>query len=469
MNRVIQTGLLLVITLSLSGCPHPENQRWADTPNYVVDGKVAEVLKDVKTATEIDWSKPQVNVYSHASPPKDEPNLSIKDISDRGQAAFIEAMTRPNIKPDDFRSILAKPFASDSQISLTPKKIHNVFNRTLVATVTKGLDAKPGDRLMWTSILIKPNNFSFGGYTVFATDNQVINIEHVQDQTTNSIQGQVSATLPSPAQPNVGITTKYENQYTTSADINEQYTKNSVDILPNYLRIYRESERNLDVAGNTLIDLSAIIDPKKWHKTANGATPIESRVLLASNPDLRKNGKLLAPKDANIDLTLVLSSPHCPLTAQVSMIYQMREIISHRDSYQEGEQEVEIKKNATPWKNVEIVSADEVHPSTWEIISDKDKIPIMAQTANGETLKLAFSDFETAFEVAEWMKKRRARSIGKNDDVKFLLGGFPISTPYPNLIAIKTVTHDEDVCSGMNNEAQLSSDNRENSLLSVSR
>jgi hypothetical protein len=57
---------------------------------------------------------------------------------------------------------------------------------------------------------------------------------------------------------------------------------------------------------------------------------------------------------------------------------------------------------------------------------------IEAQTANGQILKLVFSDPDTAFEFAEWMKKTHARSIGKNDDLKLLFGGFPIPNPYPN-------------------------------------
>lgn len=58
------------------------------------------------------------------------------------------------------------------------------------------------------------------------------------------------------------------NQYTTSADINQQYEKNSVDILPNFLRIYRENEHNLDVAGNTSISLSLLADPDRMEGKA---------------------------------------------------------------------------------------------------------------------------------------------------------------------------------------------------------
>lgn len=449
MSRVLRAEFLLAVALLLVGCSHPENFRWSGTPDYQRSRDVGQALDDVKTLTGNDWKQSQVTVYAFATPSKDASALTVKDLSDHGQAAFIHAMTQPNIKPDDIRAILANPSVAASKSSLTPKKVQNRFDRTLVATVTKGLDARPGDRLMWTWILVKPSNFKFDGYTVLATDNEILNIEHIQNQTTSSLQGQASASLPAPANPSVGITANVNNQYTTSADINQQYVKNSVDIIPNFLRVYRESERNLDVAGNTLISLSVVTEPDKWHDPA-----IESTVLLASNPILSKSGMPLAPADATIDIALVKRPPHCPLTAQVRLVSQIRKITSNADSYVEGNQQISIEQHATPWADAEIVSADEVQPNMWQITAydpgHQLYIPVTAGTLNDENLKLVFDDYETARNMAHWMMKKQAYSIGKNE-LKLKLDTGGISHSYPRLIAMRVEDpkNQKEVCAGM--------------------
>jgi len=431
MSEFIKIGFLLATAYNLGGCQHPEDLRWSGTPKYLHLVDLNKVISDTDLHGK-DWLKPSVTVYSHASPPKTTSNLTVKDLSDHGQAAFIQALAESGSKSDDIRAILAKPSASSSTLTLTPKKVENHFDRTLVATVTKGLDAEPGDRLMWTWILIRPDNFKFASYTVLATNNETLNIEHVQNQTSTSIQGQASATLPSPAKPSVGITASYGNQYTTSADINQQYVKNSVDIFPNFLRIYRESERNLDVAGNTLINLTVLADPKD-----------ESRVLLASNPVLSKNGKPLTPSAAKVDYELLVIPPPDDLTAHVSLVYQFRKITCGSESYVEGKQSVRIEQNATPWEPVKIVLADEVRPRKWKIGACQGKqstnpTPIEAITPNAEQVDLVFDDYETARNMARWMKATQAHSIGKNGQLlKFELN----NNTYSSLIAFPEDMH----------------------------
>ena len=428
MRKNMLKYLSLNLTLLLiGGCNnHPESLRWYDATyswdddRYSIENQELErVMANLKNDTSKDWQKPLITVYTHATPPKDTSPKTITDLSDSGQAAFIQAIAQLNSNKDDIRASLVKPISPLSNSNITAKKTQNSFARTLVATVTKGLDAQPGDRLMWTWILVKPKNFKFAGYTVLATDTGVLNVERIQNQTIAQIQGQANATFVVPEEPSVGLAASYSRQTTTSADINQQYVKASVDILPNMLRIYRESERNLDVAGNTLINLTV---------TSNIAP--DSNALLASNPILIKNGKILSPNNAAIDISLLERPSHSSLTADVQMVYQLRKITGNAESYIEGEQEVSIERKVTQIEEVEIVPADEAHPPKWNI-NAVDNCPGNTQSCaifasyNNITLKMVFNDYDVARDVAKWMTATGAHNIGKNVSLSF--GGTPFA------------------------------------------
>jgi hypothetical protein len=49
------------------------------------------------------------------------------------------------------------------------------------------------------------------------------------------------------------------------------------------------------------------------------------------------------------------------------MLYQEREIVSGRESYDEGLQNVRLIQDVDLPKDIEIVSADEVSPAAWSI------------------------------------------------------------------------------------------------------
>lgn len=423
--------ILIVAGVTLAGCQHPENYRWAGQAAYVRSERVTAALDEVARDTRIDWSRPQVDVYAFATPPKDAPApVGIKDFSDHGQAALILAMAQKGAKPDQIRAALAKPITDDANTSSNSASSRDSFSfdRTLVATVSKGLMARPGDRLMWTWILVKPLNFEFAGYTILATDNDTLTIEKVQNQTTTTLRGEITASLPGPAKVEPSASGEVANQYTTSADINQQYVRNGVDVQPRFLRIYRESERNLDVAGNTLIKLSLVAKPD----TLYGKYQPPQKVLRATNPKLFKEGKLLAPMEAALDVSSVTLPFRCDLLAEVRLIYQMRKIDSNERSYVEGEQRVTIEQDASEWRKQVIMKADEVAPPSWEIYDGSRQI--YGTTVNNERLPLIFTNYDAARDMASWMMAERATRIGKTP-LQLTAGGEPFPKRYPLLIA----------------------------------
>ncbi len=262
-------GLLLV------GCEHGENYRWSSASQPRFTPTLTAPASQFGS-----WEDPSVSVYSFPTPTLGPPETALRDLSDQGQAALINAYAARAATADDLRALLARPFKAPAAgpSGESASTAEGIYKRTLVANVTEGWAASPGDRLVWTWIHVRPVNFVFDGYTVIATDNQVLNIEQITNATTVGVNGTlgqtgsdtsttntagtpVSSVLSRVAGSSAGLAGSLSNTNTTTAAINQQYVKLGADIIPTELRIYRESERNQDVAGNTLISLTMRLDP----------------------------------------------------------------------------------------------------------------------------------------------------------------------------------------------------------------
>jgi hypothetical protein len=458
-SRPLAAGAALL----LLGCQHPEDYRWRGTPEFSPDAQppAPSAFKE--------WSKPSVAVYSYpTAPAAAPPSVALQSLSDRGQQAAIEALAKAGKKVADVRSAISTPLSSPSAPGEGAAAIEGRYDRTLVASVTKGLSARPGDRLVWTWIDIRPKNFTFTGYTVIATDNETLNIEQIQHQTNASLTGSASQTAGGGTTTSqtlngttagtsaslasaLGLTGTLSSQDQTSAAVNQQYMKLGADIVPNELRIYRESERNLDAAGNTLISLSVQVDPTTWH---DGARPAD--VQRVSKLAMTDKGSLLGPKKITLETVVEKAPPHCALIADVTLIYLYRHVTGHEERYLEGEQNVYMEQSSTVAQNVRIVQPDEVRKPSWRIYGADAKTSIEATDVFGRILPLDFSDYEQARNFAQWMNvnkawlpRRGAKRLG-SAGVSLTSGGSDVDFPQGDYFARRVSDADIDQqCAGM--------------------
>lgn len=421
-----RTRLAALSALMLfAGCQnHPENYRWSDKAPPTFGGSPA---TPPNSPFGKDWSKPAVSVYSFTTPAPAASDAGLRDLSDRGQAALITAMTAPGAKPDDIRGALSKPLKASSEPGEDAVTVEGSFKRTLVANVTKGWDAVPGERLVWTWIVVEPINFVFDGYTVVATDNQVLNIEQVTNATTAGVTGNLGKTgsetsattttgspisnvLTNVAGSSAGVSGSLSNTYTTTASINQQYMKLGVDIMPSQMRIYRESERNLDVSGNTLISLTMRLDPSKWRGVGLERTQRVTKLDLAK-PD----GTLAGPSEIVFEVTQNKAPPRCALTAKVTLYYQVRKPRNGR-SYVEGEQEADYTKGTYDAGEVTIVPADEVRKLSWRLYPQaQPDAALQLISPFGYNNPLEFTSYEQAQNFALWLMQHGTDFFGKMD------------------------------------------------------
>jgi hypothetical protein len=297
------------------------------------------------------------------------------------------------------------------------------LERTLIVSVAKGPEAQPGDRLMRTIVTIRPHRrdggaapFEFAGYTIVKTDYGMQNIAHLETKTDASLTGTLS--------PKVGgfgdnsLVGSLSRSHTSSADIAQQYENLNVDIVPDRLTVTRESERGLDVVGNTIVALTLAMPPLT--DAPNG--------LLAASATLFSKGKPLAPADASIDVRPMHFLRACPLLADVELRYQLRHIVGGREYYTEGKQSVAIASGTVAPAVQTLVRGEDVSGPLYEIrvdVAGRPRGAIIASLPHGEQNLLLFDDYDEANALAVWLKGRGEARIGDGGTL-LNLGNRPI-------------------------------------------
>jgi hypothetical protein len=376
-----------------------------------------------------DWNKPHVAVYSVAGARHRLPTL--RDLGDRGQAKAIEVLAKNQAMEGKSWTQL-RDALSDSGAAGLGEKDPFQFDRLLVATVAKGASWDPGDRMMWTRVFVQPINFSFAGYTVAATDNETVKVTSIEATHTRKFSADIGLTVPGIEGPKASVGPSGERSVKTTSDITAQYEKLGIDIMPNFLRIIRESETGGDVVGNTTVSLSVVTDAltiqKRFPKDDHHKSPLDDAVVLlvtATHLDgdgLEDGQKQPADNDQKSPPITVLPQvpvPHCALQARVWMLYEERQVDSGRDSYDESRQAVSLLRDAEDKEDLEIMSADEVSPAVWSIhICDKPKCdgndatpPLKASAKNGQLRNVVFTDYGQAVKLAHWLRTTQKNTV----------------------------------------------------------
>ncbi len=267
------------------------------------------------------WVKPHVAVYSTPAPPHVSPSL--RDLGDAGQAEAISFLEKDSGSKGGALATLRDALGQSNPKSGERDPFR--FERVLIANVAKGIDWEPGDRMIWTRILVQPINFSFADYTVVATDNQTKRVTSIERMDLRKFSADLSATISGMEGPKASLGPSSERTTKTSSDITAQYEKLEIDILPNFMRIMRESETGGDAVGNTEVALTVVTDPDTIRRHYPGE-PIQRSsdgpiVLLVTgtHSDEEAAGEQSAGKKMKpIDVLPQVPVLHCALRARVS-------------------------------------------------------------------------------------------------------------------------------------------------------
>jgi len=404
MKRIM---LISLVVLALAaGCATPEANRWK-FGDIETDQKYQELAKNEGPP------KALVYCYEVAPPPAEKPEeLKVTGLSDRGQEAYVQAMAKKSGSSAALREDLGTPLGKKPEAEKKAAEIASTsLKRTMVISVSKGLNAATGDRLSWAQVEIRPvgDSFTFTGYTVAATEYDTIDIANVTRTRSFSLGAKLAPTLSSSVIGTGEIGSEFKAGKEVTAAIKQTYTKLDVGIQPCLLRITREGERSMEVNGNTFIKLTL--------KTQGPDDRYTESYFLAHALKLEKDGVLLKPGKASAAFQLVRLPAACPLKAKVRLIYELRQIKGGAATYVEGDDIVNIKRGVSEDEQV-LVPTDEIIPPLWglKVVSRseaKNGMPVVAQIPLQGTMKVVFTDYLSAKAFALWLSKYPVSKLGK--------------------------------------------------------
>lgn len=355
-----------------------------------------------------DWAKPHVSAYSIPTVKVPSPAPTLRDLADSGQAHAIDFLANGSTAAPHSWTDLQRALVNASETAPGEKDPFQ-FDRTLVATVTKGTNWEPGDRMVWTRVFIQPINFLFAGYTVAATENGTVKIESVEATSTRKFSADLGLPIPGPLGPKASLGPSDERTTKTTSDVNAHYEKLGIDIKPTFLRIIRESETGGDAVGNTTVSLSVVTDQ---HRIQGGHPGPDTNMKLQGGEvellvtDVNIDGK--HPDQPPIAVSPQAPVPHCPLLARVWMLYEERRIDRNRQYYAEAMQDVSLIRDVDEPVDMEIVAADDVSPAVWaiQVLPGDGNEPtfVKARVGRGPLRKLVFTDYAKASRLSHWFR-----------------------------------------------------------------
>ncbi len=367
------------------------------------------------------WNEPHLSVYSLAALRR--PSKTLRDLGDQGQAAAIHFLEEDSgLKGKGWADLEDALKDSDNRVG---ERDPFRFDRLFVASVGRGMNWGPSDRMMWTRVFVQPINFQFAPYAVVG-DNETVKLTSVEDTSSQKLSGQLELAIPGLEGSKASLSPSVEHSIKASSD-NREYQKLGVEIKPNSLQIIRESEKGGDAVGNATIPLTVATDPEMiWRRFPNDKLQHPSgdpEVVLVTGTHFDGEG-LNGPsaKDERkpaIDILTQVAVPHCALRARVWMLYEERRVEDGKNSYDESDQTVTLLRNALPKEDMEVMSADEVSPAVWSLklcedaqCADDDAPQLKAMVPRSEpqsqnpTLwrKVVFTDYGVAIRLAHWLR-----------------------------------------------------------------
>ncbi len=330
-------------------------------------------------------------LFVASAPGQSSDPLTIKGLPERAQAAYIAALAAKAKGPKDLAAAMAGKIAAPSSGTRDTTRI----SRVLMAGVQRPT-FRPGDRLLTTTISIRPMGFRFTDYSLAATDRTVVNIGSVSvsDQRAASV-----SLVPGPAATAEGVAGSL------SATRTETGTRNivagselSVNVAPDEIRIYRTGAEGADLTGATLVKLALQL---------SDADTVE--YALAKADLVEEDGKVKPPAKAKIETTFLAANPARDLYVCARLDYEDRTILEGEERYDEGRQRVALTPGHTAWTPYLIAPSQDIETPLWMIMSPEGAI----QFDDGlRRVTLTFDDYDDARDLLFWLQKSKSQTLG---------------------------------------------------------
>jgi hypothetical protein len=287
---------LLTVAAALAGCATPD-ERFARQYGLSTDFP----------------SDPELDVTAVAN--DTAAKVSIKDLPERAQAAYIAEMSKKTKTAAELQAALAKPLdAGAASID------RSVLARTILVTVSP-TSYHPGDRLTHMTVSIVPDNFAFTGLSATATTWGSQPIDTVDVSNSLSFQPELDATLAGSAKGALKGALAASHQTDVKATIVEPFQQPTANIRDNALVFTQTGARGIDLYGTTLAKVS--LAPLPGHNANAQNFLVVSALTLTG-----KDGLDLPAGKASVDIVGASGLKAVRYTATATLSYGIRHIVS---------------------------------------------------------------------------------------------------------------------------------------------
>jgi hypothetical protein len=315
--------------------------------------------------------------------------LTLKALPERVGAAYVKALADREKATKDLRAALAAPFNTREDAGTTNT---TRVPRVLMLSVQRAA-VRPGDRLLATTISIRPVGFRFTDYTLAATERSAINIGAV------SVTDQRSANLSASPGPWMGgltgaVTASRSETGTRAIKVTAEL---SVHVAPDAIDAYRTGAEGQDLTGAALIKLAFQLPDDR----AREYTIAEAHV---SDDD----GKLVPAAKAKIETHRILLAPVADLYVCARLTFEDRAITGGAESYDEGRQAVTLRSGVLPWASYLVAPYQDLETPLWLVMAGAG--PVMFDDGLRASV-LTFDDYDAARDFQAWLARMKTATL----------------------------------------------------------
>ena len=377
-------ALVAASTLLLGGCalfvPDPVYKRWNNEVSLPA------------------WGAPTLALASTPVEPASATRL--KDLPPETGAAYVTALASKTDNADALRRALGGAVAPDKGAS---DRTTIVYSRALLVSLDRPA-LRPGDRMMATTVTIRPVNFLFTDFVAAETSYSTVAIEKVTTSTGVGASAKLSPTLKADlvGTGEIGATASASRQ--EAYELSERYDGLTVTPASDRLVIKRRGAVGIDLTGNTVVRVSL--------KPAGKAAEDQSSYwMVVRGMKLREGGKDLDKAGAVLDLFLEKAPPPTPLIACASLTYVDRVVEAGAEFYDESRQKVHFAQGSVPETAFALASVDEMVPPLWTVRMRGFALKIATSRGDQE---FGFTDPTDASLFLNWARRQKADAVGQN-------------------------------------------------------
>lgn len=337
-------------------------------------------------------------------------------LNERGQAALIEALASKSGTSSELIAALTSPLAQP--ISRAGLKDKTIFKRRVVFSV-EHTSQEPVNRLhsVRIDLAITPGH-KFVSWDQFATKYETVDLGTVSLDQTASFGFSTSSQYPTEVEElaGVGLTAGQTSLLKEALALKRRYVASSGVLRPTQASLIQQGDVGLDLTGNLMLDVDIDVEDHDVPVT----------VMIFSG--LRKPDRTLSPQENVIIQNQVIVYPRSgkeAVRADHSMQYTVREVGKGHGTIPEGDDHVVFRKGSTNATSVEIIPANDLKFSTWEIRDDSCRILHVVRAPTADPDPIFFETFDEAREFLVWLKESKAVMVGGR---QLILGRQSLST-----------------------------------------